>query len=74
MTFDLDREFEKANSRIQSKIEQSAYWAVRNLYSMHAVGSGICYCGSDIDSHGWGDNHGPVEMMMDKSYDNTIQG
>lgn len=29
------------------------------------VGSGICYCGSDMAGHGSWDNHSPTEMMYE---------
>ena len=25
--------------------------------------TGVCHCGSDMDGHGEGDNHSPVEMI-----------
>lgn len=65
---DVDKEFRTANWNIFLLIEQRTRAALSRIDHMYAVGSGICHCGSDVDTHGWGDNHSPVEMMMDKSY------
>lgn len=29
---------------------------------------GICHCGGDMDKHGWGDGHAPVEMYCLRKY------
>ena len=29
------------------------------------AGSGICYCGDDMENHGPLDNHAPTEMRLD---------
>ena len=65
---DLERELMLANTRIGTKIEILGMRAVSKLYWMHAVGSGICYCGDDYEGHETWGNHSPVEMPIDKGY------
>ncbi|QIG57910.1 hypothetical protein SEA_PAULODIABOLI_225 [Microbacterium phage PauloDiaboli] len=74
MTFDLDRAFRHMQMRVSMLIELRASAAMDRLDHMHAVGSGVCYCGSDMEPHGWDDTHAPREMMRDKSYgtDDTL--
>lgn len=72
---DIDQEFRFAAMRVTMLIDLRAGAAVSRLYSMYAVGSGVCHCGSVLDGHPVWDNHAPVEMMRDKDHydpDDTI--
>lgn len=64
---DVDREIRLSISAQNARIATNARLAVDRLYWMHAVGSGVCGCGSDMDDHALWDNHGPTEMPIDKS-------
>jgi hypothetical protein len=68
MTFDLDRELGHSQVRLSIHIDSMARSAINRLNWMHAVGSGICYCGNDYEAHGWDETHTPTEMPMDKGY------
>lgn len=67
MTVDHHRELDQILRDIELDISRRAYNACRKIDSMFAVGTGVCDCGDDIDEHGW-QNHGPVEVMIDRSW------
>lgn len=79
MTFNLDLEARHAQIRISMLIDISTRAALNRIDWMHAVGTGVCYCGCDYETHPWDETHAPTEMPVDKGYyddntDNTIQG
>ncbi|AUR86614.1 TMhelix containing protein [Vibrio phage 1.087.A._10N.261.45.F9] len=51
------------------KIELSSWYETRKLACDKA-----CMCGSHIDSHGWGDNHGVVSQLdwHDSNFDKPL--
>lgn len=65
---DLEREFRLSLISQKTCIDVAAMLAVRRVDWMHAVGSGICGCGADVEGHSVWDNHSPVEMPRDKGY------
>ena len=65
--FDFEIALARSLSAQKTVIAAKAQAAVDRLYWMHAVGSGICGCGGDMHDHPIWDNHGPVEIPIDKS-------
>lgn len=65
---DVEREVRRSLSRQQIAIESNAYHAIARLNWMHAIGSGICGCGADIEGHAVWDNHSAIETPRDKDY------
>lgn len=66
---DVDKELRKVLSGIEFRAASRAYWATMSLWSMYAIGTGVCHCGEDIEDHSGWDNHSPVEIYVDKSWD-----
>lgn len=65
--FDFEMALARSLSEQKAAISAKARAAVDRLYWMHAVGSGICGCGTDLADHPAWDNHGPIEIPIDKS-------
>lgn len=65
-SFDVEVEIKRSLRCQLNRINNQAHDAITRINWMHAVDSGVCGCGIEMDEHPLWDNHQATEIPMDK--------